>query len=287
MSPDTTITMDGALLQHGHASDRVYLMKMTGNNASRIIRFMDQLAEHHGYSKLFAKIPGHLEGWFQGSGYTLEARVPGMYNGLQDGCFMARYPRAERAAPAQPERVAEVLATARRHAPALPRALPAGWTIREMTEKETPGMAGLYADIFETYPFPIHDPAYLASTMKDHIRYFGVVDGTDTLQALASAEMDRAGGNAEMTDFATRPEARGRGLAGNLLFRMENAMRDSGMTTVYTIARAHAAGMNIVFVRGGYKYAGTLPNNTQIKGDLETMHVWYKPLDHERTEKTR
>jgi beta-lysine N6-acetyltransferase len=61
------------------------------------------------------------------------------------------------------------------------------------------------------------------------------------LTALASAEMDCGAGNAEMTDFAT--------------------------------ARAHATGMNIVFARQGYAIAGTLPNNTQINGDLESMNV--------------
>lgn len=49
-----------------------------------------------------------------------------------------------------------------------------------------------------------------------------------------------------------------------------------------TIARAHATGMNIVFARQGYAFAGTLPNNTQIKGDLESTNVWYKHLKTRR-----
>jgi hypothetical protein len=36
--------------------------------------------------------------------------------------------------------------------------------------------------------------------------------------------------------------------------------------------------MNITFARAGYRYAGTLVNNTQICGQLESMNVWYKPL---------
>lgn len=278
MQTDSLLQTRGALIQHGPASDRVYLMKLSGFDVPRTIRIMEELALRNGYSKLFAKIPAQVQGWFQARGFEVEARVPGMYCGHEDGCFMAKYPHAGRADIRRPNTVREVLRTAKKQKPQAARALPADFGLRRMTPKDADEMSTFYGQVFETYPFPISDPDYIRSTMKTHVRYFGVFGDQGGLVALSSAEMDVAGGNAEMTDFATDPEFRGHGLAGILLTRMEKNMRQAGIRTAFTIARAHAAGVNIVFARRGYAFAGTLPNNTQIKGDLESMNVWYKRL---------
>jgi putative beta-lysine N-acetyltransferase len=109
------------------------------------------------------------------------------------------------------------------------------------------------------------------------VRYFGCrLSGK--LVALSSAEMDSEGLNVEMTDFATLPDYRGHGLAAHLLARMEAEMADAGMLTAYTIARAYSFGMNITFARAGYEFAGTLTNNTNISGGIESMNVWWKRL---------
>ncbi|NIP49233.1 MAG: GNAT family N-acetyltransferase [Phycisphaerae bacterium] len=100
----------------------------------------------------------------------------------------------------------------------------------------------------------------------------------DELVALSSAEVDFNGGNVEMTDFATLSDYRGQGLATFLLDRMEEDVRSGGIQTAYTIARAYSYGMNITFAKHGYQYAGTLVNNTQISGQLESMNVWHKHL---------
>jgi putative beta-lysine N-acetyltransferase len=273
------IRMTGALLQHGPASDRVYLMKLASPDVPRIIRFMEQLASTNGYSKLFAKVPGPAEGWFRAQGFKVEARVPGMFNGSEDGCFMAKYPKRERSVISSPKLVQKVLSTAKEQSVQSGRSLPYGWKIDAMKPEDAKAMAELYRQVFETYPFPIHDPEYLRETMDSHVRYFGIRDDSGHLTALASAEMDCSAGNVEMTDFATSAECRGKGLASILLAHMEREMAKTGIDTAYTIARAHATGMNIVFARQGYAFAGTLPNNTQIKGDLESMNVWYKSLE--------
>jgi len=279
MQPDSMIRMTGALLQHGPASDRVYLMKLASPDVPRIIRFMEQLASTNGYSKLFAKVPGPAEGWFRAQGFKVEARVPGMFNGSEDGCFMAKYPKRERSVISSPKLVQKVLSTAKEQSVHGRRSLPDGWKIGAMKPGDAKAMAELYRQVFETYPFPIHDPEYLRSTMDSHVRYFGIRDDAGHLTGLASAEMDCSAGNVEMTDFATLAEYRGKGLASILLAHMEKEMAKAGIDTAYTIARAHATGMNIVFARQGYAFAGTLPNNTQIKGDLESMNVWYKSLE--------
>ena len=88
----------------------------------------------------------------------------------------------------------------------------------------------------------------------------------------------KASQNVEMTDFATLPEALGHGLALSLLETMESAMCRRNMHTAHTIARARSPGMNITFSKAGYTFAGTLINNTNISGGIESMNVWYKRL---------
>ncbi|MFH1725408.1 MAG: putative beta-lysine N-acetyltransferase, partial [Elusimicrobiota bacterium] len=46
-----------------------------------------------------------------------------------------------------------------------------------------------------------------------------------------------------------------------------------------TIARAVSFGMNIAFARVGYSFGGTLWNNTNISGNIESMNIWHKRLD--------
>jgi beta-lysine N6-acetyltransferase len=90
--------------------------------------------------------------------------------------------------------------------------------------------------------------------------------------------MDTANGAVEMTDFATLPELRGQGAAQSLLLAMEEAMRARGLQLAFTIARAYSAGMNVTFAKCGYRYGGTLCNNTNISGNIESMNLWSRPL---------
>ena len=166
-------------------------------------------------------------------------------------------------------------AAASPHAPLPP--LPGGMLIRRCIPEDAPRMSGIYAEVFPSYPFPVHDPEYLRQTMRENVVYFGV-EQHGMLVALSSAEIDPAQKNAEMTDFATLPDLRGQGLARRLLLRMEDCMLRRGLRTLYTIARAASAGMNTVFARCGYHFGGTLVNNTNIAGRIESMNVWYRRL---------
>lgn len=138
-------------------------------------------------------------------------------------------------------------------------------------------MANLYRTVFPSYPFPITEPDYLKETMASQTIYFAARHN-GIIVALAAAEMDRTSKNAEMTDFATLPEHRSKKLALYLLWHMERAMRELGFITAYSIARALSAGISITFSRMGYCWGGTLSNNTDINGHIESMNVWYKNL---------
>jgi len=96
------------------------------------------------------------------------------------------------------------------------------------------------------------------------------------LVSASSTEIDFSRQNVEMTDFATIPDYRGNNFAQFLLYQMENEVAKKGIKTFFTVARGVSFGMNITFVKLGYKFGGTLINNTNISGSVENMNIWYK-----------
>lgn len=276
-TPDCIEERFGATIQHGPFSRRIYLMKIGRADTATLPGNLERLALEQGYTKIFAKVPKGKEEAFIAAGYRIEATIPGFYEGRGEALFLGRYFDQQRAEPENRQEIERIVQLARSVKPVELPPLPATFTLRPCREEEVDAMAAIYRTVFPTYPFPIHDPAWLLETMRTHIDYFGI-EHEGRLVALASSEMELEARTVEMTDFATLPEFRGHGLALHLLVAMEAAMRRKGIATAYTIARAVSAGMNITFAKAGYRYSGTLTNNTNISGGIESMNIWYKPL---------
>ncbi len=273
---DILETIGRSLIQHGPNSSRVYLMKLDPADTPVIHDEMEKRVREHGYGKIFAKIPETALNEFRERGYREEARIPGYYRGHTDGVFMCRYYDENRATDEKENQAAAVLQTALQQEPAPPPEIAPG-IARILRQTDIPALARLYRKTFATYPFPITEAAYLERTMQEHVVYFGVFE-KDRLIAASSAETDSDALAVEMTDFATEPDSRGRGLARGLLALMDARMQQRGMRTAYTIARALSHGINITFKKGGYTYGGTLKNNTGISRSIESMNVWYHAL---------
>ncbi|WP_303870236.1 putative beta-lysine N-acetyltransferase [Acetobacterium wieringae] len=267
-----------SLLQHGKNSNRIYLMKCAVAEAPQLIPQMNQLAFERNYSKIIAKIPESLKPIFTAAGYHQEATIPGFYQGRESCQLLAKYFCPNRKNLANGRELKNILdqAIAKKNTPTI-HPLPQEFTIRRLREADIPTLAQLYHSVFKSYPFPIFDATYLRETMIDHVIYYGVFD-QDLLVAVSSSETDPDNGNSEMTDFAVLPAYRGHQLALHLLKEMEIDMLDNGYHLLYTIARAASAAMNTTFARAHYHYGGTLINNTQISGSIESMNIWYKKL---------
>lgn len=298
--PDVLTRIQNSVIQHGPESDRVYGMKLAPEDMPEILDEMEALAREKGYGKLFVKTRGRFRDDLLDRGYMPEAMVPQFYGPEEDGLFMGKFLDSHRAREASRERVEEVLkaageerlAAAERDASeagapgsgleeaggGMELKAPApGLTVREATPEDAPALAACYQAVFDSYPFPIHDPAHLRSEQEAGTRYFTVwEDGS--LVAASSMEPGGAPGAVEMTDFATLPSQRGKGLATHLLALMDRRATEAGERVAYTIARAVSFGMNITFARRGYIFGGTLVNNTQISGAIESMNIWYKVL---------
>lgn len=276
MKPDVIERFGDSLVQHGKANDRAYVMKIGKKDYPAIVDHVMSLALANDYSKIFVKAPAFARPAFIETNFVEEGRIPRLFRGKEDGFFLSKFLSAERRKEGQSDLVSQVLCTARQKTAKVGGLkLAPGQVCVIMGKKDVEAMAQLYRQVFASYPFPIHDPAYLARTMDENLLYYGIMVD-DGLVALASTEHDFDGQNAEMTDFATLPEFRSHGLASYLLDQMEQGLKKAGVKTAYTIARAYSYGMNITFAKHGYSYGGTLTNNTQISGDLESMVVWYK-----------
>lgn len=252
-------------------------MKLHPSDTVEIIDHIHNLAKENNYTKLFCKIPAWAAPLFLARGFVQEAYIPRFYNGQDDAFFLSKFLDSDRLLgfeTSQLEPLSESLAKTKSNAkdvklPSFKVALLGSSDVEEITQ--------IYREVFISYPFPIHNPGYILKTMKENIQYYGIrVNGK--LAALSSAEIDLNGGNAEMTDFATLPEFRGRKLSIVLLNAMEKKMKKQSIFTLYTIARLNSLAMNLTFLHKGYRYAGTLIKNTNISGSIESMNVLYKNL---------
>lgn len=275
---DQLLKIGNSLVQHGKNNNRIYLMDLDPADSQTILKDLNRFASREKYGKIFAKVPGKFRKPFTRDGFLTEASVPKLYNGRGTGYFMGKFLDEKRTVKHNSSLVADVLKKAlakKTIEPVLDEE--EQYCIRPCTPDDAIEMAEIYQDVFLTYPFPIDKPEYIVSTMQDNIDYFGAWH-EGRIVAISSAEKYPQHRFVEMTDFATLPAFQGKGIASMLLNLMEQSMREKGFITAYTSARAVSYGINGVFSKMGYNFAGTLINNTCISGHIEHMNIWYKPL---------
>ncbi len=269
----------GTIIQHGEVNKRVYLIKLDKRDCPDVIEQINTLARSNNYSKIFCKIPQHLAPVFLANGFFVEGQIPGFYMGSEAAFFVSKFLNSDRLLNIENENLYK-LSTLLTDVKPLNRTklkLDNDSRLLKMTNQDLEQITTIYKEVFASYPFPIHDANYIAETMKNNVQYFGI-EKRGKLVALASAELDKESQNAEMTDFATLPVARGQNLSVLLLKAMETEMEAQGIKTLYTIARLKSVGMNKTFIRQNYIYSGTLIKNTNISGSIESMNVYYKSI---------
>jgi len=190
---------------------------------------------------------------------------------------MSKYLSGGRGILKNKEEIDLVIKTAEMKSRTLPKPKKTDYEIMKCSKYHSRSMSDLYKSVFETYPFAIDDPKYIEKTMDENIIYFGAFKNGELI-ALSSCETDRRAQSVEMTDFATSAKYLGNGIALELLKHMEENMKSENFITAYTIARAVSIPINVAFARNGYSYSGTLINNTNISGKIESMNVWSKKL---------
>ncbi|MDR6550010.1 putative beta-lysine N-acetyltransferase [Paenibacillus qinlingensis] len=247
-----------------------------GNIDAITLRILE-LAKSHALTKIFIK--SHENDWqsFLSKGWMLEGIYKGYFNG-NDAYCMAFYDDLERRTSdywLDEDHILQQVYTL----PLKPDRplVPAPLTLRMAEVQDAEPLAQLYSHIFQTYPTPMNEPSYVAKTMEEGTIYYLVQDQNQLISA-ASAEINVAYANAEMTDCATLPAYRNQGLMRLLMHALEEELIRRHITCAYSLSRALSFGMNAVFYQMGYRYYGRLTKNCDIYDKYEDMNLWVKPL---------
>lgn len=278
MVTDTVKKVGCSIIQYGKENNRIYLLKLSKKDFPGILEYMNNLAFSEGYSKIVAKIPETFQSQFTKDGYECEAKIKSFFKNKENAVFMCKYlaeSRKDFSNVIDADLIRKFCLDKSAITPILPH--DKDYSIRLLGKENISQITEVFANVFETYPFPIFDNNYIHKTMDENIEYFGVFDD-NKLVAVSSSEMDEENMNSEMTDFAVLPNYRGKNFSYFLLNEMEIVAKNKGIRTLYTIARCQNTGINMTFSKAGYAYGGKLINNTNICGKIETMNVWYKNL---------
>jgi len=269
----------GTVIQHGKFNDRIYLMKLHKDDFPEILNVLRGISRENAYTKIFCKVPGWAAPAFFSDGYLMEGYIPKFYREKEAAFFLSKYLNSDRLLGVEYASLNELGKLLRskisKHKQSKKKGIKGD--IKRLDPSHAEEITGIYREVFLSYPFPIHNPGYIIKTMKEDVQYYGI-GRKGKLIAVASAEIDHKGRNAEMTDFATLPDYRGNNLSIRLLTRMEKEMKSQGITALYTIARLNSIAMNKTFLKLQYSYAGTLIRNTNIAGKIESMNVYYKHI---------
>ena len=254
-------------------------MKLHEQDALNIIPALDRLAHENRYQKILAKIPSQFKAAYEAHDYAQEAVIPEYFKNRKHLLFMAKYISSNPRPTSEQQPIQDILSLAERQKPTSEknkkiRAL----IIQTCQPEDAIEMSHVFGSVFKTYPFPIFDADYLFTVMKEKQAQYFCIRQDGRIVSISAAEIDPHNRGVEMTEFVTLPAFRRQGFAGCLLEEMEQSMAAQNMRTALSIARALSPAMNVLFASRGYIFGGTLANNTNIAGRIESMNVWYKHL---------
>jgi putative beta-lysine N-acetyltransferase len=261
-----------------HYNRRIRVLSYEATNFEALVLRLRWLAEANGLDKIvcMATALDWLE--FLRFGYVLEAVIKHFHRG-EDAFVVSKFRSQERLTSVS--LMDEILLIERILAERPPwpqRPVPEGTTVRMASTGDIDVLVELYRSVFASYPSPLLHASYLRSVF-DSDSLFAVAERKGQVIAAASAELHHHDRAAELTDCATRPDARGGGLMVHLLRRLEVELVARRYVCAYTMARARSFGMNRVFHRLGYAFMGRLVNNCDIYGAIEDMNIWVRRLE--------
>ena len=226
------------------------------------------------YTKLTVyALPGDEEEWIKRL-FVREGAILGYFPGHRHADLWARYADDARMDAPRDGEHNEIVTMAAGKETKVPE-LADGYTCRVAKEADVPRLSELLQSTFEDYPVSLDSDTLLNAVANRANHFRCVFDAEGKMVATASAELNHVCSSAEMTDCATDPEHRGRGLMAYILWCLEKDVAERfDITDIYTLARADEVGMNCVFSKLGYHYTGRLVNNCRMPNGWESMNVW-------------
>ena len=256
---------------------RIKVIDYRAQDYAALVAKLDFLASANNFDKIWIK--GSDRDWerFLRHGYVLEGLLKWARRG-RTAYMLSKFRSQKRMN--SPALMKETLLieeiTARKRGK--PKPLPQDYSLDYARESDLDGMLALYKRVFSTYPSPLTYREYLTAVLHRDAIFRVIRNEKGAVVAAASAELDQAQLAAELTDCATHPDQRGKGLMSVLLQALEGDLRGMGYVCSFTLARARSFGMNAAFHALGYEFNGRMINNCDIYGAFEDMNLWVKDL---------
>lgn len=249
-------------------------------NVDSVHKQIMRLLNEHPFSKVIVK--SRQEDWkqFLSLGYQFEALFTGFFNG-NDAYSMAMFTENTRRTSDYWIYEDETLQQVQEIPRSLDVPVASQYKIRKAETSDAIALANLYSSVFEIYPTPMNDPDYIQKLIQ-HDSIFYVAEYEGKIVSAASADINMTYHNAELTDCATLPEHRKKGLMKILIAKLECALKEKQIYCAYSIARSLSFGMNAVFHQRLYEYKGRFTKNCNIYNKLEDMNLWVCDLSRRK-----
>jgi len=257
-----------SVISYDRYSDRIDLIKLNDEESDYIIDILEKAVKVRRYSKISAKIAYRNREAFLKKG------------GNEDGLFLAKYFSVERETVRYKEIINKVIHEAAKNKNKNKYCrllLREDLMYRLVKEKDLDELVDFYRRNIKSRLLSVFEYKYIEDFINNNTVY-GAICKKEKIIAAVACEVDRENLYAEMTNFAGDENFRGKGLARYLAISMEEEMKKIGIKTLYSVVRAKSFDANILFSKIGFKFSGTLINNTNISGRIESMNVWYKEI---------
>ena len=267
-------------IHHGKVNNRLYLMNAKTSNWSQTIDTLQNIANSNGYNKIISRVPESAKDSFLSKNFKIEATVPGLYNGKEEGYFFADYNENERGIIEDKKlKVIESVKTIALAAKKDPseQKLPQGFELRELDTSDIENILRLNHKVFSSYPFPIFDRTYLEKCIKEEFDFYGIFKD-DELKVYSYIKKDLQNKFIEIIDFATHPSYRGKNLSQHLVSKIIDEATKQDIHTILCLVRSTSYGLNIMLRKNEFVLGGTLNNNTLIDTSLQSVNVWYRKI---------
>ncbi|WP_165875816.1 putative beta-lysine N-acetyltransferase [Hazenella coriacea] len=258
-------------------NSRIKLMKYPKTSLEALVKHLEELADQKELGKVMIYAdPDDLD-TFQELGFEHEGEISGFFDG-EPAMILSRFIDENRAVSKDEEKKDRIVELAERKLEIEePPQLDPAFTLRQATLSDVEELADLYNQVFETYPTPMHDPSFVREYMENDV-YFSVITYQGKIISAASADVFTKYNCAEITDCATKPEFRGKGLLSVIIYDLEKKMKEQEIYNLFSLTRAVSTGMNIVISKLGFEYQGRLIQNSHIAGQFEDMNIWVKQI---------
>ena len=272
-------TIDGALVYHGNMHNRIYFSETTNVDLGILLPKIKDLAKNKRYDKILSRASENRIEVLTSNGYTVEAKIPGLYNGTIDGYFLADYVNEERHQ--NDEKSLKTIASVKTIALAANKPetdshfeMPTDLKIRKLTSEDFTELEELHKKAYKYHPNQIKDEAHFSNLSSLNHEFYGLFKNDEmVVSAILAIHEEEA--NMEIVDFITHPDYRGQNLSYFLVQDIKNKMVEKRYKTIYTMVRSTSYGLNITFSKHGFILAGTLTNNCVVRDTMESMNVWY------------